>query len=56
MTMTSVLGHLIDMDFAAPYDKWNTCNPVTLFTAPISYKVRQTISYALFLTKVYFYF
>nr|XP_047132275.1 DNA topoisomerase 3-alpha isoform X2 [Hydra vulgaris] len=35
MIMTSVSGHLIDLDFGGGYNKWNQCAPVALFEAPI---------------------
>ncbi|KAI8319334.1 prokaryotic type I DNA topoisomerase [Martensiomyces pterosporus] len=34
-TMTSVLGHVMEIDFPLSMRKWHSCNPVTLFTAPI---------------------
>lgn len=35
MVVTSVLGHLMGMDFAPPFDNWTHCSPVQLFTAPV---------------------
>ena len=35
VTMTSVLGHLSKVDFAAEYRKWKSCDPFQLFDAPI---------------------
>ncbi|XP_062914842.1 DNA topoisomerase 3-alpha isoform X1 [Mobula hypostoma] len=35
IVMTSVSGHLLEMEFKAPFQKWCSCNPVTLFEAEI---------------------
>ena len=35
MTMTSVSGHLLQLEFLPPYNKWLACNPVQLFEAPV---------------------
>jgi len=35
MMMTSVSGHLLDLDFSGNYKKWNQCPPLVLFDAPI---------------------
>ncbi|XP_057306951.1 DNA topoisomerase 3-alpha-like [Hydractinia symbiolongicarpus] len=35
MIMTSVSGHLIDLDFSGGYKNWNQCQPNVLFEAPI---------------------
>ncbi|XP_035205425.1 DNA topoisomerase 3-alpha-like, partial [Stegodyphus dumicola] len=35
MVMTSVSGHLLNLEFAGSYRKWQWCNPVTLFDAPV---------------------
>ena len=35
MRMTSVAGHLMEMDFQAPYNKWRACPNEQLYTAPI---------------------
>ncbi|XP_059835657.1 DNA topoisomerase 3-alpha [Hypanus sabinus] len=35
IVMTSVSGHLLEMEFKAPFQKWRSCNPVTLFEAEI---------------------
>ena len=34
--MTSVLGHLFEVEFDAAYKNWNATPPVALFDAPIS--------------------
>ena len=33
MVMTSLSGHLLNMEFAPQYRKWYSCNPVALFDA-----------------------
>uniref|UniRef100_A0A0L8FQI7 DNA topoisomerase n=1 Tax=Octopus bimaculoides TaxID=37653 RepID=A0A0L8FQI7_OCTBM len=35
MSMTSVSGHLLGMEFIGLYKKWTMCNPVSLFEATI---------------------
>ncbi|CAI9740965.1 DNA topoisomerase 3-alpha-like isoform X1 [Octopus vulgaris] len=35
MSMTSVSGHLLGMEFTGLYKKWTMCNPVSLFEATI---------------------
>ncbi|XP_018576007.1 DNA topoisomerase 3-alpha, partial [Anoplophora glabripennis] len=35
MVMTSVSGHLLNYEFSAAYKNWQSCNPVTLFDAPV---------------------
>ena len=35
MTVTSVTGHLMEMDFEEQYRKWGSCDPIELFDAPI---------------------
>jgi len=34
-TVTSVSGHLLAHDFPDEYRQWNSCDPITLFDAPI---------------------
>ncbi|KAJ1952412.1 DNA topoisomerase, partial [Linderina pennispora] len=34
-TMTSVLGHVLELDFTGDFRKWQACNPQQLFTAPL---------------------
>ncbi|ESO84774.1 hypothetical protein LOTGIDRAFT_236127 [Lottia gigantea] len=36
MTMTSVSGHLLGLDFVGQYRKWYSCNPVQLFETPVT--------------------
>ncbi|XP_076865277.1 DNA topoisomerase 3-alpha [Brachyhypopomus gauderio] len=33
--MTSVSGHLLALEFKAPFQKWHSCNPVLLFDAEV---------------------
>ncbi|KAM7386484.1 hypothetical protein PAMA_009204 [Pampus argenteus] len=33
--MTSVSGHLLGLEFKAPFQKWHSCNPVLLFNAEV---------------------
>ncbi|XP_043945526.1 DNA topoisomerase 3-alpha isoform X2 [Protopterus annectens] len=35
VVMTSVSGHLLALEFKAPFQKWHSCNPVTLFDAEV---------------------
>ncbi|CAG9786074.1 unnamed protein product [Diatraea saccharalis] len=35
MVMTSVSGHLLALEFVGAYKNWNSCNPLTLFDAPV---------------------
>ncbi|XP_077413817.1 DNA topoisomerase 3-alpha [Vanacampus margaritifer] len=35
VAMTSVSGHLLALEFKAPYQKWHSCNPVLLFDAEV---------------------
>ena len=35
MTMTSVTGHLMELDFGDGHRKWGSCDPVELFDAPV---------------------
>jgi len=39
MVFTSVLGHLLELDFIEPYRKWDACKPGELFTIPVEKKV-----------------
>ncbi|KXS18631.1 prokaryotic type I DNA topoisomerase [Gonapodya prolifera JEL478] len=40
---TSVAGHIMEMDFANEFKKWDSCNPVELFRAPLVKSVKQTL-------------
>ncbi|XP_058851749.1 DNA topoisomerase 3-alpha isoform X1 [Acipenser ruthenus] len=35
VSMTSVSGHLLGLEFKAPFQKWHSCNPVVLFDAEV---------------------
>merc|ERR1719483_700099 len=35
MSMTSVSGHLLGLEFTGMFKKWHSCNPVDLFNAPL---------------------
>ncbi|XP_048465675.1 DNA topoisomerase 3-alpha [Rhincodon typus] len=35
IVMTSVSGHLLELEFKSPFQKWRSCNPVTLFDAEV---------------------
>ncbi|XP_032443756.1 DNA topoisomerase 3-alpha isoform X1 [Xiphophorus hellerii] len=35
VTMTSVSGHLLGLEFKAPFQKWHSCSPVLLFDAEV---------------------
>ncbi len=41
MQMTSVAGHLMELEFDQAFKSWNSCSPVDLFTAPVSKTVRK---------------
>ncbi|KAJ2079951.1 DNA topoisomerase 3-alpha [Coemansia sp. RSA 988] len=40
-TMTSVMGHVTMINFPLAMRRWNSCNPATLFTAPIVQDVEE---------------
>ena len=40
MRFTSVSGHVMEIDFVQSHKKWNSCNPLELFTAPVVKRVR----------------
>lgn len=39
VTMTSVIGHLTDLEFPVRYKKWHSCPPEDLFDAPVDNNV-----------------
>ena len=41
MIITSVTGHLMEIEFEAAYKGWGSCNPQELFTAPIIKHVKK---------------
>ncbi|GMF10670.1 unnamed protein product [Phytophthora lilii] len=40
MVVTSVTGHIMELDFDASVRGWHSCDPVELFTAPVVKRVR----------------
>ena len=41
MKITSVLGHLMELEFREPFNKWSGCRPDELFTAPVDKTVKK---------------
>lgn len=41
MSMTSVSGHLMELEFEERYRKWNSCDPTALYEAPVRKYVPQ---------------
>ncbi|XP_067044937.1 DNA topoisomerase 3-alpha-like isoform X2 [Acropora muricata] len=41
MIMTSLSGHLMTLDFTASHQKWHSCAPVALFSAPVTKYVSE---------------
>uniref|UniRef100_A0A7N0U0N6 DNA topoisomerase n=1 Tax=Kalanchoe fedtschenkoi TaxID=63787 RepID=A0A7N0U0N6_KALFE len=41
MMMTSVIGHLMELEFGDRYRKWNSCDPADLYHAPVSKHVPE---------------
>ncbi len=35
MKVTSVLGHMMEMEFREPFNKWSACKAEELFDAPL---------------------
>lgn len=44
MAMTSVAGHLMELEFPPQFRSWDRCNPKTLFEAPVLKSVKQNMS------------
>ncbi|KAL4130516.1 hypothetical protein PRIC2_006512 [Phytophthora ramorum] len=40
MVVTSVTGHIMELDFDASVRSWHSCDPVELFTAPVTKRIR----------------
>ncbi|KAE9327511.1 DNA topoisomerase 3-alpha [Phytophthora fragariae] len=40
MVVTSVTGHIMELDFDASVRSWHSCDPVDLFTAPVCKRIR----------------
>eukprot|EP01038_Epipyxis_sp_PR26KG_P005415 gene5415-7503_t len=41
MMMTSVTGHIMEIEFDPGYKNWNSCKPIELFSCPIVKSVKQ---------------
>lgn len=41
MIFSSVAGHLLELEFNSPYNKWSGCRPAELYTAPVSKQVAR---------------
>ncbi len=41
MTVSSVLGHIMSLDFDKKYRGWNSCHPKALFDAPVFKRVSE---------------
>ncbi|CAI5727617.1 unnamed protein product [Hyaloperonospora brassicae] len=41
MVVTSVTGHMMELDFDASVRSWYSCDPVELFTAPVTKRIRN---------------
>jgi len=41
MVITSVTGHMMELDFTEMHRKWHSCDPVALFKAPVQKHVPQ---------------
>eukprot|EP01039_Chlorochromonas_danica_P004386 gene4386-4807_t len=41
MSITSVSGHMMDLEFDASFKSWSSCNPVDLFQAPLHKTVKK---------------
>ncbi|CAM9368812.1 unnamed protein product, partial [Ectocarpus fasciculatus] len=41
MKMTSVLGHMMELEFRGEYRSWRGCSPEDLFTAPLTKTVKK---------------
>jgi DNA topoisomerase-3 len=39
MLMTSVTGHLMELEFEERYRKWHSCDPAILYEAPVHKRV-----------------
>ena len=42
MVVTSVTGHMMELDFTETHRKWHSCDPVALFKAPVRKLVPQS--------------
>lgn len=41
MVVTSVAGHLLELDFVPPYDKWHGCEARQLYEAAVAKRVNR---------------
>jgi len=41
MIFSSVAGHLLELEFQAPYNRWHGCRPGELYTAPVAKQVAR---------------
>lgn len=41
MVMTSVSGHLLNLEFEEKYRKWWSCSPIQLFDLPVSKECKE---------------
>jgi DNA topoisomerase III len=41
MVFSSVAGHLLELEFKPPYNKWSGCSPSDLYTAPVEKRAPQ---------------
>mgnify|MGYP003343136669 CR=1 FL=1 len=43
MRFTSVIGHVLELEFQAPYggNNWHACDPVDLFKAPVAKREKK---------------
>ena len=41
MVVTSVTGHMMELEFDARVRSWYSCDPVELFTAPVTKRIRN---------------
>ncbi|MQM05089.1 hypothetical protein Taro_037894 [Colocasia esculenta] len=48
MLMTSVTGHLMELDFDDRYRRWHSCDPADLYHAPVRKYVPQVVSTPIF--------
>ncbi|KAJ3093186.1 DNA topoisomerase 3-alpha [Quaeritorhiza haematococci] len=44
VVMTALVGHLMNIDFPSEYRHWKSCDPATLFNAPIEVKVKENVA------------
>jgi DNA topoisomerase-3 len=36
MVVTSVTGHIMEMEYPSEYSSWQSCDPIVLFDAPVN--------------------